>query len=111
AGGGWAVVRCRASAARATGWPPTGDDHAVSRWWRRRSLRARLTIITTAGLAVALVVAAMLLRATLRASLTRDIDNTARQGAREVAALAQANRLPKLLLVPGTLTVQVLDPH
>jgi signal transduction histidine kinase len=83
----------------------------VSRWWRRRSLRARLTVITTAGLAVALIVGAMLLRATLRASLTRDVDNTARQGAREVAALAEANRLPKLLLVPGTLTVQVLDPR
>ena len=83
----------------------------MSRWWRRRSLRARLTIITTAGLAVALVVAAMLLRSTLRASLTRQVDNTARQGAREVAALAEANRLPKLLLVPGTLTIQVLDPR
>ena len=83
----------------------------MSRWWRRRSLRARLTIITTAGLAVALILGAMLLRATLRASLTRDVDNTARQGAREVAALANANRLPPLLLVPGTLTVQVLDPR
>jgi signal transduction histidine kinase len=37
------------------------------------------------------------------------VDNTARQGARQVAALAQANRLPKLLLVPGTLTIQVLN--
>jgi signal transduction histidine kinase len=82
----------------------------VSRWWRRRSLRARLTIITTVGLAVALVVAAMLLRATLRASLTRDVDSTARQGAREVAALADANRLPNPVLVPGTLTIQVLGP-
>ena len=84
----------------------------MSRWWRRRSLRARLTIITTAGLAVALVVAAMLLRATLRASLTREVDNTARQGAREVAALANANRLPNPVPVAaGTLTVQVVDPH
>jgi len=84
----------------------------VSRWWRRRSLRARLTIITTAGLAVALVVAAMLLRATLRASLTRDIDNTARQGAREVAALADKDSLPSPVPVAaGTLTVQVLSPQ
>jgi signal transduction histidine kinase len=83
----------------------------VSRWWRRRSLRARLTIITTAGLTVALVVAAMLLRITLRASLTRDVDNTARQGAREVAALADANRLPNPVPVAaGTLSIQVLDP-
>ena len=83
----------------------------MSRWWRQRSLRARLTVITTAGLAIALIVGALLLRATLRTSLTRDVDNTARQGARQVAALAEANRLPKLLLVPGTLTIQVLDPR
>ena len=84
----------------------------MSRWWRRRSLRARLTIITTAGLAVALVVAAMLLRSTLRASLTRQVDNTARQGAREVAALADAKRLPNPVPVAaGTLTIQVLDAH
>ncbi len=81
----------------------------MSRWWRRRSLRARLTIVTTAGLAVALVVAGMLLRTTLRASLTREADSTARQGAREVAALADANRLPDPVPVAaGTLTVQVL---
>jgi signal transduction histidine kinase len=84
---------------------------SVSRWWRRRSLRARLTVITTAGLAVALVVAAMLLRTTLRASLVRDVDNTARQGAREVATLAAEHRLPGQLLVAGTLTVQVLGPR
>jgi signal transduction histidine kinase len=82
----------------------------VSRWWRRRSLRARLTIITTVGLAVALVVAAMVLRATLRASLTRDVDNTARQGAQQVAALADKNSLPDPVPVAGTLTIQVLDP-
>jgi signal transduction histidine kinase len=83
----------------------------MSRWWRRRSLRARLTVITTAGLAVALIVGAMLLRVTLRTSLTRDVDNTALQGAREVAALADRNVLPNPVPVAaGTLTVQVLDP-
>ena len=84
----------------------------MSRWWRRRSLRARLTIITTAGLAVALIVGAMLLRATLRASLTRDADNAARQGARQVAALADAKHLPNPVPVAaGTLTIQVLSPQ
>ncbi len=84
----------------------------MSRWWRRRSLRARLTIITTAGLAVALLVAAMLLRATLRTSLTREVDNTALQGAREVAALAGKHALPNPVPVAaGTLTIQVLDPR
>ena len=47
---------------------------------------------TTVGLAVALVAGAMLLRGTLQASLTREVDNTARQGGQEVAALANGNR-------------------
>ena len=84
----------------------------MSRWWRRRSLRARLTVITTAGLAVALLAAAMLLRATLRDSLVRDLDNTARQGARVVAALQDAGHLPDPVPVAaGTLTVQVVNPQ
>ena len=82
----------------------------MSRWWRQRSLRARLTVITTAGLAIALIVGAMLLRATLRASLTQEVDSTARQGAQEVAALADKSRLPNPVPVAaGTLTLQVLD--
>ncbi|HEY7432029.1 MAG TPA: HAMP domain-containing sensor histidine kinase [Streptosporangiaceae bacterium] len=80
-------------------------------WWRRRSLRARLTMATTAGLAVALLLGAMLLRSTLRGSLIDGLDNTARQGAREVAALADARHLPDPVPVAaGTLTVQVLAP-
>ena len=65
---------------------------------------------TTAGLAVALVAGALLLRGTLQASLTREVDGTARQGGREVATLADGNRpLPDPLpVVAGTLTVQVL---
>ena len=53
---------------------------SVPRWWRRRSLRARVTMATTVGLAVALVAGAMLLRHALLASLTRQVDRTARQG-------------------------------
>jgi signal transduction histidine kinase len=46
----------------------------------------------------------------LRVSLTRGLDDTARQGAREVAALAGAHHLPDPVPVAnGTLTVQVLD--
>jgi len=67
---------------------------------------------TTVGLAVALTAAALLLRGAIQGSLTREVDGTARQGAREVAALADANRLPKppnpVPVVAGTLTVQVL---
>jgi signal transduction histidine kinase len=71
-------------------------------------------MITTVGLAVALVAGAMLLRGTLQASLTRGVDNTARQGAREVVALINGNRRPPpdpLPVVAGTLTIQVLGPH
>src|SRR6266567_5307520 len=79
-------------------------------WWRRRSLRARLTLATSAGLALALALAAVLLVSALHASLVRDLDVSARQGAVEVAALLDQNRLPSPVPVaPGTLTIQVLD--
>jgi signal transduction histidine kinase len=70
-------------------------------------------MITTVGLAVALVAGAMLLRGTLQASLTRGVDNTARQGGQEVVALINGNRRPPpdpLPVVAGTLTIQVLGP-
>jgi signal transduction histidine kinase len=84
---------------------------SVPRWWRQRSLRARLTMTTTAGLAIALLAAAMLLHVALRASLITGLDATARQGAQEVAALAEARRpLPHPVPVaPGTITIQVLN--
>ena len=75
-------------------------------WWRQRSLRARLTLITSAGLALALAVAAVLLVNALRLSLDRGLDVSARQGAIEVAALIDQNRLPSPVPVaPGTLTI------
>jgi len=68
---------------------------------------------TTVGLAVALVAGALLLRGTLQASLTRGVDNTARQGGQEVVALINGNQLPAGPLPGGawTLTIQVLGPH
>ena len=88
----------------------TGERHGPARWWRRRSLRARLTLVTSAGLALALAVAAVLLVDALRVALIRGLDDSARQGAVEVAALIDQNRLPNPVPVaPGTLTIQVLD--
>jgi signal transduction histidine kinase len=81
---------------------------SVSRWWRRRSLRARLTMVTTAGLALALLAGAVLLVGALHASLVRGLDSTAKQEATEVAALADTHQLPRLVRVAGG-TVQVLD--
>jgi signal transduction histidine kinase len=84
-----------------------------ARWWRRRSQRARVTLASTAGLALALAAAAVLLSSTLRISLIGSLDNSARQGAREVAALYNAHRLPAagVPVVPGTITVQVLSSN
>ena len=93
----------------AAGQPSAG---ALARWWRRRDLRARLTLVSSAALALALVAAALLLRVTVQASLIRGLDSTARGGAQEVAALADAHRLPDPVPVAaGTLTVQVLGPQ
>ncbi len=88
----------------------TGERHGPARWWQRRSVRARLTLITSAGLALALAAAAVLLVNALRVSLIRGLDDSARQGAVEVAALIDQNRLPDPVPVaPGTITIQVLD--
>jgi signal transduction histidine kinase len=87
-----------------------GERRGPAGWWRRRSLRARLTIVTSAGLALALAGAAVLLVNALRVSLIRGLDDSARQGAVTVAALIDQNRLPDPVPVaPGTLTIQVLD--
>jgi signal transduction histidine kinase len=69
-----------------------------------------VTLASSAGLALALALAAVLLVNALRASLIRGLDLSARQGAVEVAALINQNRLPSPVPVaPGTLTIQVLD--
>jgi signal transduction histidine kinase len=82
----------------------------LARWWRRRSLRARLTMVTSAGLAVALALAAVLLASALRVALIDGLDVSARQGAVEVATLLNQGRLPSPVPVPpDTVTVQVLN--
>jgi signal transduction histidine kinase len=85
---------------------------SAARWWRRRSLRARVTLASTAGLALALAAAAVLLSSLVRVSLISSLDNSARQGAREVATLSNQQPLPDPVpVVPGTITVQVLGPR
>src|SRR5215471_2747265 len=104
---------CRRCAGPATGSRPTAAEGAGMKpagWWRRRSLRARLTLITSAGLAVALALAAVLLASALRSALINGLDVSARQGAIEVATLLDQDRLPSPVPVPpDTVTVQVLD--
>ena len=62
-----------------------------------------------AGLLIALAAADLLLFNVLRVSLTRSVDDTARQGAAAVKALINANRLPDPVPVTPDITVQVLD--
>ena len=79
-------------------------------WWRRRSLRARLTLTAAGGLAVALTAVAILLMSVLGVTLDRGLDNSARQTGQEVAALVDANRLPNPVPVAaGTAVVQVIN--
>ncbi len=62
------------------------------------------------GLAVAFAAVDLLLFNVLRVSLTRSVDDTARQGAAGVVALIDANRLPTPVPVAPGVTIQVLDP-
>ncbi|MDH2429508.1 ATP-binding protein [Sphaerisporangium sp. TRM90804] len=79
-------------------------------WWRRKSLRFRLTATASAALAVALAAAASLLVSVLGRALISSTDDVAYQRAREVAALADAGRLydNSVAVSDGTI-VQVLD--
>jgi signal transduction histidine kinase len=102
-----------ARAGRSAGrwWRRHGLGPQLLHWWWRRGLRARVTITAALGLIVAFAVADLLLFNALRISLTRSIDEYARSGASEVAALIDADHLPNPVPVAaGTITIQVLDP-
>jgi signal transduction histidine kinase len=101
-----------ARAGRAAGrwWLRHGLGPLLLHWWRRRGLRARVTITAALGLVVAFAAADLLLFNALRVSLTRSVDDYARSGASQVAALINANRLPDPVPVAaGTITIQVLN--
>ncbi|MGI8532647.1 MAG: HAMP domain-containing sensor histidine kinase [Geodermatophilaceae bacterium] len=77
--------------------------------WRRRSLRARLLLIGTAGLAIGLAAGGIVLVAVLKDTLERTVDTSGAQTARDVAALIDAGRLPDPIPTGGTTIVQVVD--
>ena len=92
-------------------WLGHGLGPLLVRWWRRRGLRARVTLTAALGLIVAFTAADLLLFNALRVSLTNSVDDYARSGATEVAALIEADRLPDPVPVAaGTITIQVLGP-
>jgi signal transduction histidine kinase len=70
-----------------------------------------VTLIAALGLLVALIAGDLLLLNALRVSLTRSVDDAARSGASEMAALFDANRLPDPVPVAPGITIQVIDPH
>ena len=112
-GGGGGAGRARLGDVRRLGrwWLGHGLGPLLVRWWRRRGLRARVTLIAALGLLVALIAGDLLLLNTLRVSLTRSVDDSARSGATEVAALINADRLPDPVPVAaGTVSIQVLGP-
>ena len=90
-------------------WLRHGLGPVLVRWWRRLGLRARVTLIAALGLLVALIVGDLLLLNTLRVSLTRSVDASAKSGASEVAALIDASRLPDPVPVAAGITIQVLN--
>jgi signal transduction histidine kinase len=100
----------RGGRAAARWWLRHGLGPVLLHWWRGRGLRARVTITAALGLIVAFAAADLLLFNALRVSLTRSVDDYARSGASQVAALIDANRLPDPVPVAaGTITIQVLD--
>jgi len=80
-------------------------------WWRRSSLRARLTLIATAGLAAGLALGGTVLALALAASLRHALDAGAAQTAGDVAALVDAGTLSDPIPVAGAQLVQVVDPR
>jgi signal transduction histidine kinase len=80
-------------------------------WWRRHSLRARLTLLAALVVAAGLAAGALLLVVSLEASLLSALDSSARQRAQDVAALADSDRLPTPIPVAGagSVLVQVVD--
>jgi signal transduction histidine kinase len=72
-------------------------------------LRGRLVLLSTAGLAVGLIVGAVVLTAVLRLGLERAADDAIQQTAHEVTGLIENDRLPDPIPAGGTTLVQVLD--
>lgn len=87
----------------------TVTRQTAARAWGRLSLRIRLVLLGTTGLAAGLAVGGALLMALLGIALDRSIDQEARRTAQDVVELVTADVLPEVIPVTGGHTVQVLD--
>lgn len=76
---------------------------------RRLTLRARLILLGSLGVGVALAAGAILLYSVLSYIGQRTLDHDAAAASDQVVSLAQANRLPDPIPVAGSSLVQVVD--
>lgn len=81
------------------------------RWWRYRSLRARITLLATTIFTVALILAGVILLVTVGKSLLNTLDSSAERTGTDVAALVNSGKLPQQVLAGsgGPSMVQVVD--
>ncbi|QSB15756.1 HAMP domain-containing protein [Natronosporangium hydrolyticum] len=79
------------------------------RWWRRASLRTRLTSLAVGGLAAGLAVGGLVMLAVLAMTMQRSVDSEANRTGTDVARLVQAGALPEPVPVTGEQVVQVVD--
>ena len=75
----------------------------------RRTLRARLTFLSAAGLAVGLAIGGLLIVGVLHLVLIRSVDSTTRQTSHDVNALLTTGRLSTPIPTAGESIVQVID--
>ncbi|MGA8117222.1 MAG: HAMP domain-containing sensor histidine kinase [Actinocatenispora sp.] len=79
-------------------------------WWHRLSLRGRLILIGSLGLALGLGLGGVLLVYALNTTLQQSLDSAAVQSGREVAALVTADKLPDPIpSAQGGAVIQVVD--
>lgn len=81
----------------------------LGEWWRARSLRARITIVASTLLAIAVVTGTIVLIAVLRISLIRGIDSSGTKTADDIAVLVRRGEPPDTLLSSTGDYVQVID--
>jgi len=86
---------------------------SLARWWRHRTLRARITVLATGIFSVALLLAGGILLATVGKSLLNTLDSSAQRTGSDVAALVRAGKLPPQILAGsgGPSMVQVVDAN
>ncbi|CAL9664473.1 HAMP domain-containing sensor histidine kinase [Streptomyces sp. enrichment culture] len=76
------------------------EPRAVTRWWRRRSLRARLTVIAATAIAVSVFVAFQVASQLMGWELQRTAENQLRADSRVLAASAERAGLAQVQLPP-----------